>query len=231
VRNVARWARLALPRTPRRYPAHIERTSSYPALYRPGWLAGELTARRPLSSIADEVGCSTSAVRRAIAKLGITDRRMHGEIRFPELHDRAWLRDQYVHRRRSAATIAAGLGASEVAVVRALKAARSKRRRPLTRQKPRPPAERLRADWRLFGNVRAVARLNGVGPALAEAWLAEAGIITRTEPAIPPDVLEAEVESGRSLRSIAQQLGVDHRVVRTEMCRLAAEVVEEIERA
>jgi hypothetical protein len=48
---------------------------AYPQLYEAGWLAKRLRARRSLQQIADEVGCSTGAVRTAVRSLGIADRR------------------------------------------------------------------------------------------------------------------------------------------------------------
>jgi transposase-like protein len=222
VRNVARRGRLTLPRTPRSYTLRTPRPSKYPTLYQPDWLAARLAAGRSLASIADEAGCSVSAVQTAIKRLAITDRRHHGEIRYPRLHDRRRLRQQYVGHQKSAAAIARELGASEVAVVRALKVARIKLRGRLGKILPnrRAPPGGL-APVR---NVRAVARLNGVGEALAEVWLAEVGIFARATPAIAPEVLRSEVESGRSLRQIAARLGVDQRVVRIELRRLGEDL-------
>ena len=218
VRNVARRGRLSLPTT-RSYPEHIERPSRYPALYEPGWLAEQLRTGRSLASIAAEVDCSIGAVRVAIDKLNLAERRAYGEIRFPQLHDRAWLRQQYVRRGQSVAAIARMLGASESATQRAIKAARIKVRPPHRRS---PPAERLRADWRLFPKITVVARLNGVSPALAEVWLADAGIFTRPQ-TTPTHTLLAHASNLNSARQLAA-LAVDQRVVRVELARLGAAV-------
>jgi hypothetical protein len=217
VRNVARRARLELPKG-RRYPEHIDRPSRYEALYRPDWLAHQLAHGRTLSSIAEEVGCSVGAVRVAIAKLNLTQRRAHGEIRFPQLHDRAWLRGQYRRQGRTVVEIARLIGASEAATLRALQAARIA---PRPQRKDRPSEQRLRIDWHLFPTVRTIARLHGVSQALAEVWLADIGIFTR-DPAISPGAVLAEVTAGRSLRESSARLGVDPRVLRVELCRLGA---------
>jgi transposase-like protein len=218
VRNVARRHALSLPPVKRTYRLRVARPSRYPILYQHGWLAERLSAGGSIGSVADEVGCSPTAVRTAIRKLEITDRRRHGEVRFPELHDHDWLRHQYLRGGCSGAEIARRLGASQAAVHRALDAAGVKRR---PARKERPSDERLKADWRLFKTVRAVARLNGVGVALAEEWLADVGIFARQNPTIPPRTLRREMQAGRTVHQIATGLGVDPRLVRVELRRLA----------
>jgi transposase-like protein len=217
VYNVARRGRLSLPQR-RRYPKHIERAPTYPALHRPGWLGEQLGTGRTLASIAQEIGCSIGAVRAAIRKAGITERRAHGELRFPQLHDRAWLREQYLRDGKSVAAIARMLGASESATNRATHAARIGLRPQRTE---RPPASRLRTDWRLFPTISTTARLHDVSDALAQVWLAEVGIFTRP-PVIPTGALLAYATTGLTERGIAAQLGVDQRVVRLELARLGA---------
>ena len=56
---------------------------------------------------------------------------------------------------------------------------------------PRPDSKRLRNDWRLFKEVRAIARLHGVSTGLAEVMLAEIGIFAHDTPAILPVELRA----------------------------------------
>ena len=100
----------------------------HPQLYEPGWLAAELAARRSQAAIAAEVGASTTAVRRAIRVLGITDRRHHGDVRYPVLHDVAWLRRRYVDDGATSTDLAAEIGCRPPAVLRALKRAGIERR-------------------------------------------------------------------------------------------------------
>lgn len=100
--------------------APASRPRRYPQLYEPDWLAEQLRVRRPLREIAAQVGCSTAAVRRAITTLGITDRRAYAERRFPQLHDKAWLRRRYIDERKSSTAIAAELGCGNGATLRAL---------------------------------------------------------------------------------------------------------------
>ena len=190
----------------------------YPALHKPGWLAGRLAAGDTLGAVADDVGCSITAVRNAVVKLGLVQRRAHGEVRFPQLHRRAWIRSRYVTQRRSVADIASELGASETSVYRAIDRFGLARR---ATRKPKPSVSRLQSDWRLFEKVTVIARLHGVSAALAEVWLAEAGIFVRGTPAIPPASLREEVAAGRPPRMIAERYSLDQRVVRVELCRLA----------
>ena len=89
------------------------------------------------------------------------------------------------------------------------------------RRRPPPPTARLLADWRLFPKVTVFARLHEVSPALAEIWLAEAGIFVRPKPAIPPAVLREELAAGRPLREIAKRYSLDQRVIKVEIQRLA----------
>jgi hypothetical protein len=97
----------------RRLHAHIRRCTR-PA----GWPSG--CGRRSLQQIADEVGCSTGAVRTAVRSLGIADRRGHAERRFAQLHDHRWLRRRYLNEARSSTAIAAEIGCGSGTVVRAL---------------------------------------------------------------------------------------------------------------
>ena len=93
----------------------------FPLLADSDWLRQQLGARRPLASIAAEVGCSESAVRAAATRHGIAERRRPSDQRqFPPLHDAAWLHQQYVQAGRSSTQIAAQLGCSPNAVLRAL---------------------------------------------------------------------------------------------------------------
>ena len=93
----------------------------FPLLADADWLRQQLGARRPLASIATEVGCSESALRAAATRHGIAERRRPSDQRqFPPLHDAAWLHHQYVQAGRSSTEIAAQLGCSPNAVLRAL---------------------------------------------------------------------------------------------------------------
>lgn len=47
--------------------------------------------------------------------------------------------------------------------------------------------------------------------------MAEAGIVVRSTPAIPPASLREDVAAGRALRMIAQRDSLDQRVVRVEL--------------
>ena len=106
------------PRSDSRRPRERVR---FPLLADSDWLRQQLGARRPLASIAAEVGCSESAVRAAATRHGIAERRRPSDQRqFPPLHDAAWLHQQYVQAGRSSTEIAAQLGCSPNAVLRAL---------------------------------------------------------------------------------------------------------------
>jgi hypothetical protein len=193
-------------------------------LYEPGWLEGRLAKGDTLGAVAAEAGCSITAVRTAARKLAIADRRGHGEVRYPELHSRRWVRTQYVTDGRSVADIAAELGASPTSVYRAISAFGLA---PAARRRSRPSPTRLRAGWRRVGTVRGMARLLGVSQGSAEVWLAEVGIFTRDVPAIPPDVLRRAIGAGESVRTIARRHMLDPRVVRVELRRLAHDATTE----
>jgi hypothetical protein len=145
-------------------------------------------------------------------------------VRYPELHNRRWVRTQYVTDGRSVAEIATGLGASPTSVHRAISAFGLA---PVARRLSRASQTRLRATWRRVGTVRGLARLLGVSQGLAEVWLAEVGIFTRDVPAIPPDVLQTAVRAGESVRTIARRHMLDPRVVRVELCRIAHDATSE----
>ena len=85
----------------------MRRPPKHPLLWNREWLASRLQAGRTLASIADEVGCSESAVRKAADAQGIARRRAP---QHPSLRDPAWLRHQYLDQRRSTAVIGRALG-------------------------------------------------------------------------------------------------------------------------
>jgi transposase-like protein len=122
VRNVAYRHGIALPVRHQRRPAAAARVPKYPVLYEPGWLVSRLAKGGTLGAVAAEAGCSITAVRTAARKQAIADRRGHGEVRYPELHSRRWVRTQYVTHGRAVAEIAAELGASPTSVYRAISA-------------------------------------------------------------------------------------------------------------
>lgn len=288
-------------------------------LHEPGWLAAQLKAGRPLKAIATEVGCAVATVQKAVHRKGIVERRRRSERRFPELHDEAWLRRRYVDEARTSTEIAAMVGCSPHSVLRALdkhqvpkrgavdrrvdelhdegwlrrryvderqgpkaiaeelgchrgtvikalhrsRIARHRPRYPQLRdrawlrrryvdegatmaaiaaevgcspgrvrdvmrqvgitsprrRRARPPARRLRADWRLCATVSGVARLNEVGPGVAEVWLAEVGIFSPRARQLPAGELQALVAEGTTLQAIARHFGVDVPRVRVELLR------------
>ena len=219
VRNVVHRGGLSFPERRKPVPEVALQRPRYPALYVPGWLAGQLAAGATLGAVAAEVGCSITAVRIAVEKLDITGRRGPSEVRLPQLHDRRWVRAQFVTRRRPVADIAEELGASESAVYRAVH--RFGLSQLPRRRTPRPTEARLRTDWRLFARVTTIGRLHGVSTALAEVWLAELGIFVREAPAIPPAELQAALAAGDSIGMIARRHSLDQRVVRVEVHRIA----------
>lgn len=91
----------------------------YPALYEGTWLREQLEVGRTQADIAREAGCHTNNVRYAILVLGLQQFLQHGRGRpqkYPLLNDPAWLREQYVTRKRTANDIADEIGSHPVHV-------------------------------------------------------------------------------------------------------------------
>ena len=97
------------------------RAPKYQLLYVEGWLADRFAAGGSLRTVAEEVGCSPAAVRRAANELAVP-RRPFAAPTFPELHDRKWLRERYVAQRHTSQAIADELGCTAESVLRALHA-------------------------------------------------------------------------------------------------------------
>ena len=90
-----------------------------------GWLRRRyLDENASASTIAAELGCSESTVRRALSAAGIyRDGRERGRGRYPQLADPAWLRQRHVLDGVRAEDIAAELGCDPTTVRTALRAA------------------------------------------------------------------------------------------------------------
>lgn len=196
---------------PRRHQAERR----YPQLYDQSWLRDRYDRDGATTRvIAREIGCSETSVHRALQRAGLN--RLVGS---PSelLRDRSWLRRRYVDEHLSSRQIAAELGCSPQTVRNALQRARIRRRRSFLRQAP--TSDRLTADWRLFGSVAAVARLNSVSPMVAERWLAEIGIFREGAQQLPYDDLASAIERGESLTVIARASSMPVDRVRIELMR------------
>ena len=193
----------------------VPRRVRFPQLYEVGWLQAAFDLGGSLHSVAREVGCSRSAVRAAVCDLGVTRRPL--PRRYPQLGEVDWLRDRYVRRRQSISRIAGELGCRPATVTRALRAAGIATRGPVRRRPP--PADRLKADWAIFGQVNAVARLNDVNRGLAEVWLAEVGVFGPTRTSIAAPEFRRLVADGASISELGRHFGVDRYRVRVELMR------------
>lgn len=62
-----------------------------------------------------------------------------------------------------------------------------------------------------------VARLNDIGPVLAEAWLAELGTFVSPTAAVAAEDLAAAVPAGASVGQLARRFGDDQHTMRIEL--------------
>jgi hypothetical protein len=170
-------------------------------------------------AIAAELGCAPQTVLNALARMQVPIRRRHGADTAP-LWNTDWLRTRYVDDGLTAAAIAAEVGCAPQTVANALARSGIPTRIPT---RSRPTRFRLRTDWRLFGSVSAVARLNEVGPQLAERWLAEVGIFPPRARRLRSDDLAEALAASESIRGVARRLGVSSHRVRIEVLRRGLE--------
>jgi transposase-like protein len=117
VRDAARRAGRVPGPSPRRRPARLDDAT---------WLGTELTTRSA-ADVASELGCDSSTVLRAARCYGVASPTQGDRLRFPELHDPAWLAANVYAG--TAAEVAAQLGCCIASVTKA-----RRRHRALTRQ-------------------------------------------------------------------------------------------------
>jgi DNA-binding CsgD family transcriptional regulator len=165
--------------------------------------------------IAAEVGCSPGSVLRALHRAGVALRHWPAADT-TLLHDGVWLHARYVDEAMSTTAIAARLGCSPQTVLKALARAGITARRP---HRARPSSGRLRADWRLFAWLAAVARLNATSPSVAERWLAEIGVFRPGARRVPKAPLAEGAAAGESVAAIGRRLGVSPHRVQVELMR------------
>lgn len=99
--------------------AHLKR---HHELRNSDWLRHQhVTLGRTSTAIGRDLGAHSSTVLDALERAGIPKRPGGGNIRFPQLRDETWLRQQYVVLGRTRTEIAQELGAVPRTVTRALK--------------------------------------------------------------------------------------------------------------
>ena len=170
-----------------------------------------LASGMSLRSIAGELGCSPGSVLRALKAAGIPVRTAPS---YPLLRDARWLRGRYVERGMSSSVIARELGCSVQSVLNALERFGIERR-----SRPLVSDDRLLTDWRLFGRVHVVARLNGIAADTVLLRLAELGVFPDGAHRLSKARLRSACEAGGSVSTIARRVGRNYLQVRVELLR------------
>ena len=201
------------------------KATKYPKLDDRAWLTGRyVTDGASLADIADEVGCSRSAVSAALTRHGIPTRSAPGQ-----LDDRAWLTGRYVTDGASLAAIADEVGCSPTTVSAALTRHDIPTRpangasRPGQLDDPGWLTRRYVTDG---ASTRAIADEVGCDPTTVLAALTRHDIPTRTANASRPGQLDDPgwltrryVTDGASQADIADEVGCDPSTVSAALTR------------
>jgi biotin operon repressor len=186
---------------------------------------------RTVTAIAKELGCSHTAVGRALATLGIARRPPGGSTTFPQLHDPAWVRHEYLERARSCTDIAATLGCSLAAVSAALQRFGIRSREQLRQEELHRLRDRAWLEREYVEKGRDTVMIGaelGCSSTTVITALRRFDIPLRKRGFRPryPELhdrpwLEREYgEKGRAVTDIARELGCTHKAVRVALNRL-----------
>ncbi len=203
------------------------KATKYPELDDRAWLTGRyVTDGASLAVIADEVGCSPSAVSAALTRHG---RPASGASRPGQLDDRAWLTGRYVTDGASLAAIADEVGCSPTTVSAALTRHDIPTRpangasRPGQLDDPGWLTRRYVTDG---ASTRAIADEVGCDPTTVLAALTRHDIPTRTANASRPGQLDDPgwltrryVTDGESQADIADEVGCSRSAVSAALTR------------
>lgn len=209
LRSACRAAGLELPPSGRRG------RRSFPQLHQPAWLAEQVEAGAGVAQLAERIGCSTAAVRRALQTHSIEGWRSRGS--FPQLSDadtvRGWVDAGGV------AEVARQAGCSYPTAWRAARTHAS------DLLDVDLDEDAIVAAFNEHGNQTQIARTMGLSPSTVHRILTVRGCL-QVDPervAHPKladrDWLAEQVESGRTAAAIAAELEVSAGSVRTMMSR------------